>query len=49
MDGVMSFIVLIVIMMSMWKPTVSWRRLKLVVLDRVLVVLVLEDLRGVWL
>jgi hypothetical protein len=38
-----------VIMMSMWKPTVSWRRLKLVVLDRVLVVLVLEDLRGVWL
>ncbi|ONM05950.1 no pollen germination related 2 [Zea mays] len=23
-----------VIMMSMWKPTVSWRRLKLVVLDR---------------
>jgi hypothetical protein len=48
--GVVVFIVLTVIAMDMWRHFATGRRkLKLAVLHRVLVVLVLEDLRGVLL
>jgi hypothetical protein len=50
---VVAFIVLTVVTMDMWRRSATGRtklrKLKLVVLHRVLVVLVLEDLRGVLL
>jgi hypothetical protein len=47
---VVVFIVLTVVAMDMWRrSTIGRRKLRLTVLHRVLVVLVLEDLRGVLL
>jgi hypothetical protein len=47
---VVVFIVITVVMMDMWRRSATGRRkLRLAVLHRVLVVLVLEDLRGVLL
>jgi hypothetical protein len=50
---VVAFIVLTVVMMDMWRRSAigrtKLRKLKLAVLHRVLVVLILEDLRGVLL
>jgi hypothetical protein len=50
---VVVFIVLTVVIMTMWRHSATGRRkfrkLRLVVLHKVLVVLVLEDLRGVLL
>jgi hypothetical protein len=53
MVRVVVFIVIIVIAMDMWRRSATGRRklrkLRLTVLHRVLVVLVLEDLRGILL
>jgi hypothetical protein len=47
---VLVFIVITVVEMDMWRPfAIGRRKLRLTVLHRVLVVLVLEDLRGVLL
>jgi hypothetical protein len=44
---VVVFIVIIVVVMDMWRHSATKRRkLRLIVLHRILVVLVLEDLRG---